>query len=257
MVVRAARGRHRGDPGRGLQPHRRGRPRGPDAVLPRPGPLGYYRLTDDQHNDYDVTGCGNSVDTSEPGVLRLVLDSLRYWVTEMGVDGFRFDLVSTLLRDEQHHVDQNHPFKRAMRDRPGAQPGQDDRRALGPRPVRLPGRAPSAPAGASGTTGSATTSGTSGGATPTGSPSWRQRLTGSPDIFDRNGAARDGQHQLRHRPRRLHPARPGHLRRQAQRGQRRGQPGRHRRQPLLELRRRGRDRGRRRQRRCGTGRPRT
>ena len=46
--------------------------------------LGYYRLTDDQRNDYDVTGCGNSVDTSEPGVLRMVLDSLRYWVTEMG-----------------------------------------------------------------------------------------------------------------------------------------------------------------------------
>ncbi|HZA03464.1 MAG TPA: glycogen debranching protein GlgX [Propionibacteriaceae bacterium] len=80
--------------------------------------LGYYRLTDDRHNDYDVTGCGNSVDTSEPGVLRLVLDSLRYWVTEMGVDGFRFDLVSTLLRDERHHVDQNHPFKRAMRSDP-------------------------------------------------------------------------------------------------------------------------------------------
>ena len=59
--------------------------------------LGYYRLTDDQRNDYDVTGCGNSVDTSEPGVLRMLLDSLRYWVTEMGVDGFRFDLVSTLL----------------------------------------------------------------------------------------------------------------------------------------------------------------
>ncbi len=76
--------------------------------------LGYYRLTDDQRNDYDVTGCGNSVDTSEPGVLRMVLDSLRYWVTEMGVDGFRFDLVTTLIRDEQHHVDQAHPFKTAI-----------------------------------------------------------------------------------------------------------------------------------------------
>jgi glycogen operon protein len=80
--------------------------------------LGYYRLTDDQRNDYDVTGCGNSVDTSEPGVLRLVLDSLRYWVTEMGVDGFRFDLVTTLLRDERHHVDQEHAFKRALREDP-------------------------------------------------------------------------------------------------------------------------------------------
>jgi glycogen operon protein len=80
--------------------------------------LGYYRLTADQRLDYDVTGCGNSVDTSEPGVLRLVLDSLRYWVTEMGVDGFRFDLVTTLLRDERHHVDQDHPFKRALREDP-------------------------------------------------------------------------------------------------------------------------------------------
>jgi glycogen operon protein len=80
--------------------------------------LGYYRLTADRRNDYDVTGCGNSVDTSEPGVLRLVLDSLRYWVTEMGVDGFRFDLVTTLLRDERHHVDQEHPFKVALRNDP-------------------------------------------------------------------------------------------------------------------------------------------
>ncbi len=80
--------------------------------------LGYYRLTDDQRNDYDVTGCGNSVDTSEPGVLRLVLDSLRYWVTEMGVDGFRFDLVTSLLRNEQHHVDQGHAFKQALREDP-------------------------------------------------------------------------------------------------------------------------------------------
>jgi len=80
--------------------------------------LGYYRLSEDQRNDYDVTGCGNSVDTSEPGVLRLVLDSLRYWVTEMGVDGFRFDLVTTLLRDERHHVDQEHPFKVALREDP-------------------------------------------------------------------------------------------------------------------------------------------
>jgi len=75
---------------------------------------GYYRLTEDLRNDYDVTGCGNSVDSSQPGVLKMILDSLRYWVTEMGVDGFRFDLATTLLRDEQHHVDQNHPFKQAI-----------------------------------------------------------------------------------------------------------------------------------------------
>ncbi len=79
---------------------------------------GYYRLTGDLRNDYDVTGCGNAVDTSIGGVLDLVLDSLRYWVVEMGVDGFRFDLCTTLIRDAFHHVDQGHEFKRRIAEDP-------------------------------------------------------------------------------------------------------------------------------------------
>ncbi|MDI6943683.1 glycogen debranching protein GlgX [Microbacterium barkeri] len=47
---------------------------------------------------WDVTGCGNTVNTGDPYALRLILDSLRYWVTEMHVDGFRFDLTSALTR---------------------------------------------------------------------------------------------------------------------------------------------------------------
>ena len=47
---------------------------------------------------WDITGCGNTVDTNDPLALRLILDSLRYWVTEMHVDGFRFDLMSALTR---------------------------------------------------------------------------------------------------------------------------------------------------------------
>jgi len=47
---------------------------------------------------WDVTGCGNTVDASDPFALRLILDSLRYWVSEMHVDGFRFDLLSALTR---------------------------------------------------------------------------------------------------------------------------------------------------------------
>ncbi|MVA76006.1 glycogen debranching protein GlgX [Auraticoccus sp. F435] len=74
----------------------------------------WYRL-DDHGRQVDTTGCGNSVDTSEPGVLAFVLDSLRYWVTEMGVDGFRFDLASTLVRDGSHAVDLDHPFLREIR----------------------------------------------------------------------------------------------------------------------------------------------
>ena len=53
---------------------------------------------------WDVTGCGNTVDTDHSMALRLILDSLRYWVTEMHVDGFRFDLLSALTRTG-HEVD--------------------------------------------------------------------------------------------------------------------------------------------------------
>ena len=51
---------------------------------------------------WDITGCGNTVNTDNPAALRLILDSLRYWVTEMHVDGFRFDLMSALTRTGQH-----------------------------------------------------------------------------------------------------------------------------------------------------------
>ena len=74
----------------------------------------YDRLTNDRRDDYDVTGCGNSVNTANPMVLALVIDSMRYWVKEMGVDGFRFDLATTLLRNAEHHVDQDHPFKQLV-----------------------------------------------------------------------------------------------------------------------------------------------
>ncbi|HIT77033.1 MAG TPA: glycogen debranching protein GlgX [Candidatus Avipropionibacterium avicola] len=79
---------------------------------------GYYRLTEDQRNDYDVTGTGNSVDSSQPGVAKLILDSLRYWVTEMGVDGFRFDLATTLLRDREHAVRTDQGFLPALNELP-------------------------------------------------------------------------------------------------------------------------------------------
>jgi glycogen operon protein len=60
----------------------------------------YYRLgEEDRRFCADFTGCGNSLDLRNPRVLQLVVDSLRYWVTEMHVDGFRFDLASTLARD--------------------------------------------------------------------------------------------------------------------------------------------------------------
>ncbi|GIU09238.1 MULTISPECIES: glycogen debranching protein GlgX [unclassified Shewanella] len=62
--------------------------------------LSYYRLLSNDKRFYiNDTGCGNSLDISHPRVLQLVLDSLRYWVEVMGVDGFRFDLASSLGRE--------------------------------------------------------------------------------------------------------------------------------------------------------------
>jgi isoamylase len=58
----------------------------------------YYRLQDDPRHYVDDTGCGNTLDTHRPPGLRLVMDALRYWVEEMHVDGFRFDLAASLGR---------------------------------------------------------------------------------------------------------------------------------------------------------------
>ena len=65
----------------------------------------YYRLVDDDLRYYmDFTGCGNSLNLQHPQVLKLIMDSLRYWVLEMHVDGFRFDLAAALAR-ELYEVD--------------------------------------------------------------------------------------------------------------------------------------------------------
>ncbi|WP_374935995.1 glycogen debranching protein GlgX [Streptomyces sp. SM10] len=70
---------------------------------------GYYRLQQDPRRYADYTGCGNTLHVVQPQVLRLITDSLRYWVTEMGVDGFRFDLAAALARS-MHDVDMLSPF---------------------------------------------------------------------------------------------------------------------------------------------------
>ena len=65
----------------------------------------YYRLVEDAPRYYmDFTGCGNSLNVRHPQILKLIMDSLRYWVLEMHVDGFRFDLASALAR-ELYEVD--------------------------------------------------------------------------------------------------------------------------------------------------------
>jgi isoamylase len=69
----------------------------------------YYRLADDQRFYYDTTGTGNSLNVRHPHTLQMIMDSLRYWVTEMHVDGFRFDLAASLAR-QFHEVDRLSAF---------------------------------------------------------------------------------------------------------------------------------------------------
>ncbi len=78
---------------------------GPTLSLRGVDNASYYRLVPDDHRYYlDFTGCGNTLNMQSPQVLQLIMDSLRYWVQEMHVDGFRFDLASALAR-ELYEVD--------------------------------------------------------------------------------------------------------------------------------------------------------
>ncbi|WP_009964358.1 glycogen debranching protein GlgX [Verrucomicrobium spinosum] len=87
-----------------------GSQRGPTLSLRGLDNASYYRLSPaSARYCEDFTGCGNTVNTMNPAGLRLVMDSLRYWVTEMHVDGFRFDLASALAR-EAHGWDKHGSF---------------------------------------------------------------------------------------------------------------------------------------------------
>jgi isoamylase len=69
----------------------------------------YYRLAEERRYYMDYTGTGNTLNARQPGVLKLIMDSLRYWIEEMHVDGFRFDLAATLARG-LHEVDRLSSF---------------------------------------------------------------------------------------------------------------------------------------------------
>lgn len=77
----------------------------------------YYMLAEDPRYYFDTTGCGNTVNLRHPRVLQMVMDSLRYWVEVCHVDGFRFDLASSLAR-EYDNFDQNAVFLDAVRQDP-------------------------------------------------------------------------------------------------------------------------------------------
>ena len=201
----------------------------------------YYRLMDDDKRYYmDYTGTGNSLRVRHPHVLQLIMDSLRYWVLDMHVDGFRFDLASTLAR-EFYDVDRLSAFFDLVQQDPVvsqvkliAEPWDvgEGGYQVGNFPplwtewngkyrdtVRDFWRGESASL-----------------------PEFASRLTGSSDLYEFSGrrpiasinfvTAHDG----------FTLQRPGLVQREAQRGQRRGRQRRREPQPVLELRRRGADR---------------
>ena len=201
----------------------------------------YYRLVDDDPAHYfDTTGTGNSLLMRSPHVLQLIMDSLRYWVTEMHVDGFRFDLAATLAR-QFHEVDRLSAFFDLVHQDPVvsqvkliAEPWD-----VGDGGYQVGGFPP-------------LWSEWNGKYRDTVRDFWRgepsdarrvrQPAVGLADLYEHSGRRPHRQRQLRHRARRLHAERPRLLQREAQRGQRRGQPRRREPQPVLELRRRGSDR---------------
>jgi glycogen operon protein len=79
--------------------------------------LSYYRLAEDRRYYEDTTGCGNTLNLRHPRVLQMVTDSLRYWVGEMHVDGFRFDLATTLAREDNGY-NYNAAFFKVLRQDP-------------------------------------------------------------------------------------------------------------------------------------------
>ena len=201
----------------------------------------YYRLVDDDKRYYmDYTGTGNSLNVGHPHSLQLIMDSLRYWVTEMHVDGFRFDLASTLAR-EFYDVDRLSAFFELVQQDPTvsqvkliAEPWD-----VGPGGYQVGNFPPQ-------------WTEWNGKYRDTVRDYWRgepatldefaYRLTGSADLYEHTATAARGLDQLRHRPRRIHVAGPGVLQRETQRGQRRGQQRRRKPQPVVELWSRGSDR---------------
>ena len=219
---RPARGGHRGDPRRGLQPHRRGQPPGPHAVDARasttPRTTGWSTTT--RATTWTTPAPATRCNVRNPHTLQLIMDSLRYWVTEMHVDGFRFDLASTLAR-EFYDVDRLSAFFDLVQQDPVvsqvkliAEPWD-----VGPGGYQVGNFPP-------------LWTEWNGKYRDTVRDFWRgepgtlgefaSRLTGSSDLYQARRPPPVRVDQLRHRARRVHARRPRLLQREAQRGQRRG-----------------------------------
>ena len=198
----------------------------------------YYRLVEDDKRYYmDYTGTGNSLNVRHPHSLQLLMDSLRYWVTEMHVDGFRFDLAATLAR-EFYDVDRLSTFFELVQQDPVVSQVKLIAEPWDIGPGWLPGgQLPAAVDGVE----RQVPGHRSGLLARRARDAGRVRVPA--DGFRRPlralGPPAGRVDQLHHRARRLHARRSRVVQREAQRGQRRGQPRRRVAQPVLELRRRG------------------
>ena len=105
--------------------------RGPTAELPRTGQPDVLHPRTDRSRYANYSGTGNTLNANHPIVRRMILDSLRYWVEVMHVDGFRFDLASILGRDEIGAVMPNPPRAVGHRVGPGAGGDEAHRRGVG------------------------------------------------------------------------------------------------------------------------------
>ena len=183
----------------------------------------YYLLEADRARYADYTGTGNTLNANEAVVRRLIVDSLRYWVGQMHVDGFRFDLAAVLSRDESGRPLQRPPVLWDI---------QSDPVLAGTKLI----------AEAWDAAGLYQVGSFAGDAWQEWNgkfrddvrrfvksdndtvPAFGYRCFGSPDLYAAQGARTGAEHQLRHVARRVHAERPRELRPQAQRGQRRGGP---------------------------------
>ncbi len=135
----------------------------------------------------NYTGCGNTLNANHPVVRRMIVDSLRYWVNEMHVDGFRFDLASILSRDPTGQPLPNPPVLWDIEIGSGARRNQADCRGVGRRRACTRSGPSSATRGRNGTAVSATTSATSSAASQGRCGRFADRLVGSPEMYGHKG----------------------------------------------------------------------
>ena len=211
-------------------------PDGPTLCFRGIDNLAYYRVEPGNPGlYYDTTGCGNSLNAGDPIMLQLMMDSLRYWLTEMHADGFRFDLAPTLARQDgafdkvSAFLDMCSQDPVVCRAKLVAEPwdvGQMDSYDLG----RFP------PLWREWNGKYRDTMRDFWRSHPVGIGEFANRFTGSSDLYATAGRRPTASVNLITVHDGFTLRRPGLLRRQAQRGQRREQPRRDQRQQFLELR---------------------